>query len=261
MTTPDMFDGLARHYDALMAHVDYDHWEMAAVEIARLLPGGQPQRHLDAACGTGVLGERLAKRGWGTVGFDLSAAMLERAHSRRPDLPLICADLRAIPFKGVFDYVTCLFDSLNFLLTRGDLLAALKSLGSALRPGGILYFDIVTEKMVLDYFAGQEWTESSERFRSTWASRYDRKARLSETEIRINRGPAHTIRERPYEPHEVEELVADAGLELLGVFDAETWKPVRRKTNRADFVAVKGAAHPHAKGMKNVATLIRRILK
>jgi SAM-dependent methyltransferase len=261
MTRPDMFDGLARHYDALMAHVDYDHWEMAAVEIGKLLPGEQPQRHLDAACGTGVLSERLRKRGWNTVGFDLSKAMLERARSQRPGLPMVQADLRAIPYADAFDYATCLFDSLNFLLSHDDLLAALKSLTGALRPGGILYFDIVTEKMVLDYFAGQEWTESSERFRSTWASRYDRKARLSETEIRINRGPTHTIRERPYEPHEVEELAQAAGLQLLGVFDAETWKPVRRKTNRADFVAVKGAGKPYAKGMKDTAALIRRMLK
>jgi SAM-dependent methyltransferase len=261
MTQPDMFNGLARHYDALMAHVDYDHWEMAAVEIARLLPEGQPQRHLDAACGTGVLSDRLHRRGWHTVGFDLSKAMLDRARSQRPSLPVVRADLRAVPFAGAFDYVTCLFDSLNFLLSRDDLLEALKALTDSLRPGGIIYFDIVTEKMVLDYFAGQEWTESSERFRSAWASRYDRKARLSETEIRINRGPTHTIRERPYEPHEVEELAHAAGLELLGVYDAESWKPVRRKTNRADFVAVKGAAKPHAKGMKDTAALIRRLLK
>ena len=93
----DNFEGLARYYDALMGHVNYERWYIITTELASLLPSGF--RHLDAACGTGVLLEKLSALGWHTSGLDVSGSMLTEAR-RRCRCPLIRGDLRQMPFTA-----------------------------------------------------------------------------------------------------------------------------------------------------------------
>ena len=51
MSAPDAFGELARYYDPLMTHVNYDRWFFTVSALADLVE--EPIRHLDAACGTG----------------------------------------------------------------------------------------------------------------------------------------------------------------------------------------------------------------
>jgi SAM-dependent methyltransferase len=233
----DTFEDLARFYDPLMEHVDYARWARACVAMAELLPDGF--RHLDAGCGTGTLLARLHAAGWRSVGIDLSGAMLHTLRKSHGALPVARADLRALPFQGSLDFVTCLFDSLNFLLDDAGFQAAIGQIGAALRPGGIAYFDVVTERMVTDHFEDQDWLEDIGAFTARWASRYDRKTRIAETRIRINHGEASVIRERIYPVAFIEEACAAAGLKVLLVADASTWRPPNARTTRIDFVLMK----------------------
>ncbi|MEX2016830.1 MAG: class I SAM-dependent methyltransferase, partial [Candidatus Hydrogenedentales bacterium] len=108
---PDPFGELARYYDPLMAHVDYDRWFVVATAVAESLALKTPPRHLDLACGTGTLLARLRVAGWSSIGADLSPAMLRTARKSRLIDRLVCADMTALPFRNSFDYITCLFDS------------------------------------------------------------------------------------------------------------------------------------------------------
>lgn len=255
MAAPDAFDTLARYYDALMRHVDYNRWFLATTQLGGMLP--TPMRHVDAACGTGRLLRELRASGWDSLGFDLSGAMLRAAKKAGPRLPLVQADLCAAPFKGAVDYATCLFDSLNFLLDEGDLRRAAGQFAAMLREGGLLYVDIVTERMILEHFAGQGWTESHEGFSTTWNCRYDRDRCVSETDIRVNQGPIATIRERVYPVERVVGAVEQAGLTVLAVMDAETWRDVRKKTLRVDIVACRGGAARLERAFKTARAVVR----
>ncbi len=258
MMPRDSFEGLARYYDAIMSHVNYDRWFVATTELGTLLPPNP--RHLDAACGTALLLHRLRRIGWDSHGIDLSFAML-RAGSRRTDrLPLANADLRALPFNGCFDYVTCLFDSINFLLDIGDVRRAFREIAGALRDGGLFYFDIVTERMVTLHFAGQRWIEDNGKFSTSWESEYVRKNRLTTTHICVQNGPVCSIAERIYPPEEVRAALEAAGFTLLAMLDAETWGDVRRKSVRIDFVAIKGDAAPYRKDYLNVRESVRALM-
>src|SRR3954471_10284367 len=61
--------------------------------------------HLDIACGTGYAMELFARRGFRSVGVDLSLPMLQIARTRVRRL--VCADLRALPLRRTFARITC----------------------------------------------------------------------------------------------------------------------------------------------------------
>jgi SAM-dependent methyltransferase len=256
----DDFADLARYYDPLMEHVDYDRWYAVAGTVAELVP--QPFVHADLACGTAVLVKKLRRNGWTSFGFDLSPAMVRTGRKGLSEPVLAAADLRALPIAdGAIDYATCLFDSVNFLLDYGEVRRAFAQVARALRPGGVLYFDAITEKMVLDHFADQSWTEDNGAFSTSWSTEYNRKTCTAETHIQVNRGPTCIIRERVYEQPQLEAALTEAGFHVLGVRDAETWKEPRpRRTVRLDFVAVKGVPQDLPRRYRRVEDQIRRML-
>lgn len=255
MNAPDAFADLARYYDPLMEHVNYDRWFFTVSALADLLD--EPTRHLDAACGTGTLVSMLRKSGWDSMGVDLSPAMIHTASRKIPGAPLAVSNLLAMPFNGSFNLITCLFDSLNFILDETDLARAFRELHGALDDGGILYADIITERMVTEHFEGQSWEESNDGFTSRWSSAYDRKQSIAESTVRVNTGVPSVIRERVHDPAMVENLLEQAGFQILAAFDAEHWKTPRKKTTRIDFVAVKNGAPGIAKHFQKVAKQVR----
>jgi SAM-dependent methyltransferase len=257
MSGQDAFHELAPHYDALMNHVDYGRWAMTAQAIAEIF--AQAPAHRDAACGTGTLLSELHTYGWRSTGVDLSRAMLRAGRNLRATRTA-AADLRALPFRDCFDFVTCLFDSMNFLLTPEDLHRAIAECARVLRDGGILYFDAVTERMVLQHFAGQQWKERLGRHSTAWDSRYSRHTGLSETEIRVSDGSAGTIRERMYPRAEFEAAIAAAGLEMLLCVDAETWKSPRRRTVRLDFLVAKRPPRGYARKVRECQKAVQALI-
>jgi SAM-dependent methyltransferase len=62
---------------------------------AQLVPA--PALVLDAGCGTGRVGIRLADLGYRVIGVDADTSMLVEARRARPDLPWLAADLAALP--------------------------------------------------------------------------------------------------------------------------------------------------------------------
>ena len=96
--------------------------------------------HLDLACGTGLTMEFLASRGWKSTGVDASFPMLavarERAHT------LVAGDVRSLPLRGTFARITCLYDSLNHLKSRADLVAAFRSVRKVMSHDSLFFFDM-----------------------------------------------------------------------------------------------------------------------
>lgn len=255
MNMQDGFAPIANHYDEMMEHVDYERWLQIATCVGGMLPF--PCRHLEAGCGTGVLMKRLVEGGWDSVGMDLSPAMLHVARQRYGLNRLVQANFCALPFREHFHLVTCLFDSLNFLLTEEAFTEALGSFHKVLAPNGVFYFDVVTEKMIADHFENTSWTENHEKFRTSWVSAYERTTSTCETRVRINSGEESITYERIYPTKFILDTLAETGFELLGIRDANTWKEPTRRTTRIDFVAVKGDAGQYQKAFKQVDKKIR----
>ena len=96
--------------------------------------------HLDIACGTGLALEYFAKRGWRSTGLDASIEMLSIARARASRL--VTGDFRALPLRGTFARITCLYDSLNHVRERNDLVAVFKAMRRLMSSESFLFFDV-----------------------------------------------------------------------------------------------------------------------
>ncbi|MGH2712445.1 MAG: class I SAM-dependent methyltransferase [Thermoleophilaceae bacterium] len=157
------YEALATSYDEQTAGYRYDRW-LPALERLAVEHGLSGRRVLDVACGTGKSFVPLVERGYEVSACDVSPSMLALARGRLPDpARAFVADMRALPPIGEFDLVTCLDDAVNYLFEPRDLEAALASMGSVLRPGGLLVFDTNTLFTYRTTFASDAVSERGER--------------------------------------------------------------------------------------------------
>src|SRR5437764_9830283 len=108
------YEALAPYYDAYTEDYPHERW-LTDLEQLAIRHGLRGRRLLDVACGTGKSTLPLALRGYRTSACDLSPAMVAIAHRRLRGAgvrPLV-ADMRALPWVGGFDLVTCLDDAVN----------------------------------------------------------------------------------------------------------------------------------------------------
>ena len=257
MAEIDPFHHIARIYDPIMDHVDYERWMTVCLALSNFLPGGF--RHVDAACGTGTLIGMLRIRKWKSYGFDFSAGMLRAARAAHAGMPLAQGDLRAAPIRDAH-FITCLFDSMNFLLDAESIRLALRGLGGSLAERGVLYFDIVTERMIVEHFENKVWSEKNGSVTTHWSNTDDRNSNITDTVIRIGQGPESVLRERVYPLAVYEEALEAAGLTTLGIFDAYTWRRPGRRSTRIDIVAMRHPLKADLKLFKAIASEIRRCI-
>ncbi|HEY7632878.1 MAG TPA: methyltransferase domain-containing protein [Thermoleophilaceae bacterium] len=223
----DPYQAFAPFYDDFTHDHDYARW-LAALEEAARAHGLSGRRALDMACGSGKSFLPLLERGYSVVGSDASAEMLRRAAEKAPGTRLVCGDMTKLGNLGEFDLVTCLGDSLNYLLTADALTAALRSARRNLAPGGIFVADL----------------NSTMGYRTTWASTFCVEAEAAvflwrgrasaelapgaraRTVIDVFERTTTDLWRRISSPHEqrhhpearVRSLLARAGLECLGVY-------------------------------------------
>lgn len=236
------YDVLADVYDRLMSHVDYVMWAAHVRALWERHGRGRLAGAYDAACGTGRLLAALAAPGLRLAGSDGSAAMLARARARLPRrVRLTCQDLREVADGERWDLVTCLYDSLNYLLEEDELREALVRLAALARPGGLVVFDMCTERNSLVHFSDRveqgragDWSWE----RHSW---YERESRLHHNEFLIEdpRGGrwAETHRQRVYPVQAAMDTARAAGLDILACYADFTLAPGGEHADRVHVAA------------------------
>jgi SAM-dependent methyltransferase len=149
-----------RIYRPLLPPGEAAHEVAAAMDALELPP---PARVLDLACGWGRHALELAGRGYRVTGLDLSATLLEEgrreATARGLRIDWVRADMRAVPFRGTFDAVLCLFSSLGYGLSDEEDLRVLEGARGSLRPGGRLLLETMHRDLLAREFAERDWWE------------------------------------------------------------------------------------------------------
>lgn len=134
------FDTIAAEYDAsLPPHVVEHYLRKRARFVIEHCPRG---RGLDVGCGTGLLAERLADRGYRMTGVDPSAGMLDLLRARESPVEAVHASGTALPFQDdSFDTVLTVA-VLHHIADRVDVRRTLAEMVRVVRPGGrILVWD------------------------------------------------------------------------------------------------------------------------
>ncbi|MCW5879680.1 MAG: class I SAM-dependent methyltransferase [Anaerolineae bacterium] len=156
-----MYESYAEVFAASPGHREYN--ERLADFLPDLLGrvGVSARDVLDVACGVGDLAMGLARRGYTLTGVDLAPAMIDIARQRAAAADLAVdfevADMRRLPYTAAFDLLLCFGDSLNYMLTAADFRKALTAMRRALRPGGWVIFDLLTDYAVATYYADQAY--------------------------------------------------------------------------------------------------------
>ena len=179
----------------------------------------EAKTHLDVACGTGLAMRHLARRGFVTTGIDLSLPMLRMARARAPRL--IAADARALPLVRRFSLVTCLYDALNHMLDREDLVAAFREVARVMDEGALFVFDMNHPDIYPVVWGMKEpFEEEGDDFALAIATSWHPRKRLGRALVRgwrrLPTGERVEIRERheqwSYDEAEITAALADASL-------------------------------------------------
>jgi SAM-dependent methyltransferase len=245
------YEGLAPFYDHAMRHVDYGEW---ATYICQLLDryGCRPVSVVDLACGTGSISLQLRAIGLPvTCGIDGSAAMLrvasERALRAGQPIGFEMRDLRQLGRLGPYGAAICMYDSINYLLDTGDVTACLEAVHAGLEPGGVLIFDVCTEKNSLSYFREFREREAGPGFAYQRHGYYDPATRLQTNDFIIHlEGRSAPLKERHrqriYRLDEIDAAIARTTFEKLGAFDGLTLQPGSEESDRVHFAVRRPAA-------------------
>ncbi|GAF73572.1 unnamed protein product [marine sediment metagenome] len=127
---------------------------------------------IDLGCGSGIWARELSVCGYGVLGYDISAAMVELARRRVPRgefqaKPFLTARLRpCVAVTAIGEVFNYLFDKRN---TPERLEALFERIHTALRPGGLFVFDVALPGRVPGGCC-RTYTEAS-----SWACLYEAK--------------------------------------------------------------------------------------
>jgi SAM-dependent methyltransferase len=223
----EAYDAFAYAYDAALGERFF-----RAVRrlLNRAIERYKPERtHLDVACGTGLAIESL--RGFASTGVDLSLPMLEVA--RRRTSRVVAADVRALPLRGTFGLITCLYDSLNHL---DELEAAFAQIRSCMDARSIFAFDMNDPEIYPAIWGMAEpFVAEGADYHLEIATKFDRQTAIGDALVRgwaMVAGERITIeerhRQRAHSAEDMEAALAQAGINPIEVIDFDPFGEARR---------------------------------
>jgi len=241
----EAYQYLAGVYDLMMEDVDYDAW---AAYLHGLLLRSGAKRIFETACGTGEITRRLFDLGYDIVASDASEAMLrvaaQKARQRGYGIRFVRQDMRRIETARPMDAILCVCDGVNYIDAEGVKQFA-RSAYAALKPGGLLLFDISTRSK-LQSMDGQVYFDDAEEAACIWTNRYDQKTGTLQMDVTlfIRRGE---LFERSGErhvqyAHEVDaltEAVRGAGFTQANSYEAFAEGPATADAQRVQFVCIR----------------------
>ncbi len=152
--------------------------------------GGDVQRLLEPACGTGRLVSELAARGYQLTGLDLSkpslAYLRRRLARRKLEAEILHADMTDFDLSEPADGAYCLINSFRHLLTEEAALSHLQAVARNLRPGGIYLLGFHLLPPDADEEDTERWSESQGQTKVTVTYRVletDRRRRLEKLRV------------------------------------------------------------------------------
>lgn len=244
----EAYTSFAAVYDRFMDNVPYEEWtEYLEGLLAEY--GVKDGLVLDLGCGTGMMTEALARRGYDMIGVDNSEDMLQIAMEKREesgaDILYLLQDMQAFELYGTVAAVVSICDSMNYLTEYKDLVSTLSLVNNYLDPGGIFIFDLNTLYKYRDVIGDSTIAENRETCSFIWENSFDEEERINEYDLTLfieeenglYRRFEETHYQKAYTPEEIRQAVAEAGMKLEVVYDAFTREEPKEDSQRIYVVA------------------------
>jgi len=197
----------------------------------------------DVACGTGTFVRYLCECGVPVVyGVDRSQEMLRLAIQKNlGNAPrFLCQDFTTLQLPRAVDLITCHFDSLNYLLTTGDLLQAFRRFHANLNRAGHVIFDMITDQRRWQDMGPRVERMTGPAVTLTRVPRWDPRRSIQTAIVSVSRnGRSHQEIhvQRGYPVTMVIGLLIEAHFTVSGTHDFQTMRPTTAWTPRAIYVA------------------------
>jgi len=123
---------------------------------------------LDLGCGPGIYTEKLAAKGHHVTGIDFSensiAYAKENTNRNKLNIEYVCQDYLKLNYVKNFDLIMMIYTDFG-VLVPDDRIRLLKAIFKALKPGGLLVFDVLNDRNLDAKFPEQQsWNVSEGGF-------------------------------------------------------------------------------------------------
>ena len=244
----EFYSSFALFYDDFIKDVDY---KSRADYFNKIISSyiGEHGLLLDLACGTGTLSIELSKLGYEVIGVDASVEMLslarEKAFEQNAEILFLNQRMEELDLYGTVDCCVCALDSLNHLTDIKLFEKAVALVSLYLNQGGIFIFDLNSEYKHNNILADNCFVFENEDKMVIW--RNNTAGNLTEITLDLfakNKGNqwsrfSEEFSERAYSVSEVKEVIAKSGLELLAVYEGDTFSKPGEECERLIFVTRK----------------------
>jgi len=219
-------------------------WSFLSPVVAKELPTAKTW--LDLCCGTGSLLRFAEENGFAATGVDISKHQIKHARQNVPGAKFVVQDVRQLSLDREFGVVTCMFDSLNYLTRKQDLLSAFRNARRHLAQRGMFVFDMNTFEGLQDQWCKTAATHEPDLTLIVESS-FDPKRALGRCLITgFIRTGLHYRRfqeehlERGYRQQEIEDLLSRAGFRFRK-YDGHSLGRPRNRSGRLLYICRKNA--------------------
>lgn len=249
-----MYKDFAYAYDRLMNDVPYSDWAGYYAKLLELYDIRPNARCIECACGTGNLTIHLSKLGFRITGVDLSPDMLniaqQKAREHGVSIPFVRMDMRKLTVQRPVDAVLATCDGPNYLTASNDLLSFFQHAYTALKPDGVLAFDISTPYKLSERLGDRMFTTSDEDLVYVWQGQYHKNKAILDIHMDIfikeTSGLYRRIQEdqqqKAHDRSEISDLLTKAGYTDIWFFGDRTMDAPDPEALRWHVTARKGAS-------------------
>ncbi len=217
-----------------------------AAALARLA-GIESGRVLDLGAGPGRHALPLADSGYSVTALDTSGWLLgrleEQAGQAGLEIEIVTDDMRSFRRQGSFDLVLVLWTSFGYFSDPADHLRVLENVRDSLVPGGRVVLDLVSREHVAHTLQPVHLTEFEDG-----AVLVERPLLVDEMS-RLDNEWLYIVQDRVHRAHfshhlwstgEIRRLLADAGLDCLGLFGSVEGDELELESERMVALAAAG---------------------
>ncbi|MEX0661260.1 MAG: class I SAM-dependent methyltransferase [Balneolaceae bacterium] len=243
---------LAEIYDRVMHDVNYVAWTDYIDEII-LEHHPYAEDILELACGTGTMALSMEEFGtYNITATDGSAEMIKKAQEKAKqigsDVKFKTVNFLDINLDQTFDVVYMVFDSLNYLHSKDDIIQLHDQVKKVLNPDGIFIYDFTTPRnsMKAIRYLNNEESIIDNQYRYHRKSLYDEKNQIHTNRFEIEQfeGNEKNVLDRFTEEHqqkiysfeEMRPMIKETDFSILKAYDGFELKPAHTRSLRITMV-------------------------